>query len=228
MKKRLVFIFVGLLLLSSVIFAASIRKTITVDYMGIKVVVDGKEVVMGKDLAGNKIEPFAYEGTTYLPVRAITEALGKTVKWDDATKTVFIGDGAIAPAQGSVVDLLETTKPFSKDNSNVERDYKLAGVEYKNAIEFWSYTNKEGHANFNLEGKYTNLTAKLGANKAGTTIHFDFIGDGRLLQSYEVVSGQLPIDVNLDVSGVSLLEIKYEVTSKKVDAESALADIMVR
>lgn len=228
MKKRLVFIFVGVLLLSSVIFAASIRKNITVDYMGIKVVVDGKEVVMGKDLAGNKIEPFAYEGTTYLPVRAITEALGKTVQWDDATKTVFIGDGAISPAQGSVVDLLEITEPFSTDNAMTKINYSLAGVEYKNIVYFKSFLYRQGHANFNLEGKYTNLTAKLGANKAGTTIRFDFIGDGKLLQSYDVISGQLPLDVNLNVTGVSLLEIKYEVTSKNCDAESALADIMVR
>ncbi len=228
MKKRLTFILACVLLLSSVIFAASMRKNITVDYMGIKVVVDGKEVIMGKDLAGNKIEPFAYEGTTYLPVRAISEALGKTVQWDDATKTVFIGDGAIAPAQGSAVDLLEITEPFSKDNAMVKGNYSLAGVEYKNAVYFQSFLYREGHANFNLEAKYTNLTAKLGANKAGTTIRFDFIADGNLLQSYEVVSGQLPIDVNLNVSGVRLLEIKYEVTSKKTDAESALADIMVR
>lgn len=228
MKKRLVFILVGVLLLSSAIFAASVRKNITVDYMGIKLVVDGKEVIMGNDMAGNKIEPFAYEGTTYLPVRALAEALGKNVQWDDATKTIFIGDGEIAPAQGSAVDLLEITKPFSKDNSNVESNYKLAGVEYKNAIEFWSYTNKEGHANFNLEGKYTNLTAKLGANKAGTTIHFDFIADGRLLQSYDVISGQLPIDVNLDVTGVSLLEIKFSATGSHKTSHSAIADIMVR
>lgn len=219
---------VGVLLLSSAIFAASFRKNITVDYIGIKLVVDGKEVIMGNDMAGNKIEPFAYEGTTYLPVRALAEALGKNVQWDDATKTVFIGDGAIAPAQGSVVDLLEITEPFSTDNAMTKINYSLAGVEYKNIVYFKSFLYRQGHANFNLEGKYTNLTAKLGANKAGTTIRFDFIADGKLLQSYDVISGQLPVDVNLNVTGVSLLEIKYEVTSKNRDAESALADIMVR
>lgn len=228
MKKRLVFILVGVLLLSSAIFAASFRKNITVDYMGIKLVVDGKEVIMGNDMAGNKIEPFAYEGTTYLPVRALAEALGKTVQWDEATNTIFIGDGEITPAQGSAVDLLEIKKPFSNDNSYVEKNYSLGGVKYKNGIEYWSYTNNKGHSNFNLEGKYTNLTGKLGANKAGTTIRFDFIGDGRLLQSYEVVSGQLPIDVNLDVSGVSLLEIQFEVISERSTSNSAFTDIMVR
>lgn len=228
MKKRLIFILVGVLLLSSVIFAASMRKNITVDYMGIKLVVDGKEVIMGNDMAGNKIEPFAYEGTTYLPVRALAEALGKTVQWDEATNTIFIGDGEITPAQGSAVDLLDITKPFSKGASTVKSNYSLAGVEYKNAINFISHLYTQGHANFNLEGKYTNLTAKLGADNVGTTIRFDFFGDGRLLQSYDVVAGQLPIDVNLNVTGVSLLEIKYEVTSKNYDSDTGLADIMVR
>lgn len=228
MKKRLVFILVGVLLLSSAIFAASFRKNITVDYMGIKLVVDGKEVIMGNDMAGNKIEPFAYEGTTYLPVRALAEALGKTVQWDEATNTVFIGDGEITPAQGSAVDLLEITSPFSKEHAYETSNYSLGGVNYKNAIKYRSGLYEIGHTNFNLEGKYTNLTGKLGADQEGSVMRFDFIADGRLLQSYDVVAGQLPIDVNLNVTGVRLLEIKYEITSEHRSSDSAFADIMVR
>lgn len=43
-------------------------------------------VLNGKLLAHGKIE----KGTTYVPVRAIAEALGLDVKWDQATKTVSL------------------------------------------------------------------------------------------------------------------------------------------
>ncbi len=35
-------------------------------------------------------EPFIYNGTTYLPVRAVGEAVGKEVAWDNDTKTVTL------------------------------------------------------------------------------------------------------------------------------------------
>lgn len=242
MKKRLVFILVGVLLLSSAIFAASFRKNITVDYMGIKLVVDGKEVIMGNDMAGNKIEPFAYEGTTYLPVRALAEALGKNVQWDDATKTVFIGDGAAAPvadnqnntpAPTSGQYLTDVMDPFSMKRATVyktkdRKSLSLAGKEYTNGVYYDSYYGRQGHTNFNLDGKYTNLTGKLGADQEGSTIRFDFIADGTIIQSYDIISGQLPVDVNLNVSGVRLLEIKYEVTTGDMYSSSAFTDIMVR
>lgn len=58
--------------------AASGTRTIEVTYRDIKLVVDGTEVSL-KDGAGNSIEPFLYNGTTYLPVRAVGEAMGKEV-----------------------------------------------------------------------------------------------------------------------------------------------------
>ena len=62
--------------------AASGTRTLEVTYKDIKLVIDGQEIVP-KDAAGNVGEPFQANGTTYLPVRAIGEALGRQygVKW---------------------------------------------------------------------------------------------------------------------------------------------------
>ncbi|GAE86958.1 copper amine oxidase N-terminal domain-containing protein [Acetivibrio straminisolvens] len=70
-------------------YTASMRKTITVDYKDIKINVDGKRIEP-KDGNGKSVEPFIYEGTTYLPVRAVSEALGKQVLWDGKTYTIDI------------------------------------------------------------------------------------------------------------------------------------------
>ncbi|MCI8478984.1 MAG: hypothetical protein HFE97_11755 [Oscillospiraceae bacterium] len=58
------------------------KRTIDVVYNNIKLVIDG-----------NVVEPFAYNGTTYLPLRAISNALtggAKPVSWDQSTYTVYI------------------------------------------------------------------------------------------------------------------------------------------
>ena len=56
-------------------FAASGSQSITATYNNIKLYVNQK-LITPKDAAGNTVEPFIYNGTTYLPVRAVANALG--------------------------------------------------------------------------------------------------------------------------------------------------------
>lgn len=95
MKKNriIVSLALALTLLCGTALAAGTVKTqmIEANYMGIKIVIDGIEVTP-KDATGHEVEPFTSNGTTYLPVRAVAEALGKDVEWDGATNTVYIGD----------------------------------------------------------------------------------------------------------------------------------------
>lgn len=92
-------VMVTVLLMSTVtVFANSISRTITVTYNNIRLVVNGEEVIP-RDGAGNIVEPFIYEGTTFLPVRAVANALGQDVGWDAETQTVFIGSGSAASQQ---------------------------------------------------------------------------------------------------------------------------------
>ena len=78
------------LLLGTAAYAAgTYSKSITVDYLDIKLQVNGQAVIP-RDVDGKEVDPFAYEGTTYLPVRAVSQALGKVVSWDQQTKTVIV------------------------------------------------------------------------------------------------------------------------------------------
>lgn len=72
-------------------FAAAYQKQATLDYPGITITLNG-QAVTPKDAAGNVVEPFAIDGTTYLPVRAVADALGLTVDWDGTTQTVALAD----------------------------------------------------------------------------------------------------------------------------------------
>lgn len=63
-----------------------INPNITVKY-------NGKAQAM-TDVNGNPVYPMLYGGTTYLPVRAVSNMLGVKVDWDGATQTVLLTNAA--------------------------------------------------------------------------------------------------------------------------------------
>ena len=71
------------------VFAADISRTLTATYRDIKITIDGTQIEP-KDANGNTVEPFIVDGTTYLPVRAIADAIGYTVAWDGNSNTVIL------------------------------------------------------------------------------------------------------------------------------------------
>ena len=64
-------------------YATDVWQNINVLPNTIKVVVDGKEV---------QADNFLYNDTTYLPIRAVSEALGKDVQYDTQTSTATISE----------------------------------------------------------------------------------------------------------------------------------------
>lgn len=68
---------------ASTAFAKAANMNIPVQYDNIKVTVNGEQLLTSK-------EPFIYDGTTYLPLRAVAEAVGMEVSWDSTTKTASL------------------------------------------------------------------------------------------------------------------------------------------
>lgn len=75
--------------LSMIAGALALQSTISkeITYNDYSVTLDGVKANL-KDSAGNATEPFIIDGTTYLPLRAISELLNLTVEWDGANKQV--------------------------------------------------------------------------------------------------------------------------------------------
>ena len=93
MKKKLIYV-LSLALVLSIGFsvgaiASNGTKSATLYYRDIKVTLDGEKLTP-KDVDGNYVEPFIIDGTTYLPVRGISNALGLDVDWDGASGTVIL------------------------------------------------------------------------------------------------------------------------------------------
>lgn len=96
MKDKLKGIVLGIVIgvmLVPTAFAAIGTVTKDLSYDDIKISLNGK-IIEPKDANGNKIEPFIIEGTTYLPVRAVGDALGLNVEWEATSKTVLLTDSS--------------------------------------------------------------------------------------------------------------------------------------
>ena len=85
MKQVLLGLVIGIAFMSvGDLSAASVAKNIEVFYNNIRIFIDGDEVKPEQ-------EPFVYEGTTYVPLRFVSSALGKEVKWNAQDVAVYIG-----------------------------------------------------------------------------------------------------------------------------------------
>lgn len=83
-QKAFIFCFLGAMALRTCpVFAEDSTREISAAFRDIKIIVDGKQL-------STTAEPFIYNGTTYLPVRAVGEAVGKEVAWDKDTNTVTL------------------------------------------------------------------------------------------------------------------------------------------
>jgi hypothetical protein len=105
-------------------FAASRQITATLDD-GIKIIYNGNEQVL-KDAKGNRVYPIISDGTTYVPIRAITQIFGESVAWDGETRSVILGSGESSPANGDVYKIGDKT-PFTFNGYS----YDLTGVNNK-------------------------------------------------------------------------------------------------
>lgn len=93
-------------------YAATGKRTAELDYNDIKVTMNGQPVDL-VDANGTAVEPFAIDGTTYLPVRAVASALGLGVEWDAAANTVKLtGGGALVSDQQAQTG----TEAYSRTN----------------------------------------------------------------------------------------------------------------
>ncbi|MHC1694874.1 MAG: stalk domain-containing protein [Eubacteriales bacterium] len=109
MKKLISAIVLFAVILSGTALATTSSKQINVEY-GISVTVNG-DVLVPKDVNGKVVDPFVYDGTTYVPVRAISDALGASVGYDAETNSAAItGKKDQINHAGEVKDCVEKIK----------------------------------------------------------------------------------------------------------------------
>ncbi len=188
-------------------------ETISVVYDNIQVYMDGKLVDL-KDANGNKVEPFIYNGTTYLPVRAISQAMGKDVSWDGVEKVAYLGS-----KPGDVENWLNVCGPYQykhgkeyllKDNQY----FTMSGKKYTNGfvLDAQYFSGKIAEAMFNLNGEYKSLTFTVG-HIDGTELYnaqFDVYIDGIIAYTTTLKYDDVAKKITIPLDGA--LQMKFVLT----------------
>ncbi|MCQ4935536.1 stalk domain-containing protein [Anaerotignum propionicum] len=139
--------------------AKSTQENITALYKNIKVVNEGILVETGD------AEPFIANGTTYLPVRAVGEAVGKKVSWDGKTNTVYLGQ-----VPGEEKYLTDLCPPYDGSfykvyKSSDNKYFEMSGEKRTNGFELngWYFgSTHEAYVLINTNGKYEQLSFDVG------------------------------------------------------------------
>lgn len=111
LMRKITIAFAGTLLLTTVVQATSLTKKIDATFRGIKVYYNNQQKTMEQ-------EPFIYNGSVYLPVRAVGELVDKQIDWMSATNSVMVSDKG-TPVGDLAVEL--TTKNFEISRLSAEK-----------------------------------------------------------------------------------------------------------
>ena len=185
-------------------------KDLRVAVGGIKIYVDG-DLQHPTNANGDTVEPFIYDGTTYLPVRALTNMLtDKAVTWDQDSYSIYIGK---VPSKGNVgiEELKGIDGKVIKALTGKDAQFKILEKEYSpNNRTFGSSDTYVLSSEYKeLHGMFVPYGYGLGNTKTcGIRIYsVDSRGNETLLKEYEGAAGDDPVEVSVNLAGVNYLRI---------------------
>ena len=203
LKGFVVGLFVAVLLSATTIMASPVMRELV---FGVSVSIDGQAIQFEEDM-----RPFIIEGRTFLPVRAIADAVGLDVDFDPTTNTVLL----MTPIS-TATRLADTFFAYASTNTQaanfarVQETSNMLGVTHYNVVQFGSFGTNTITADHNLDGNYSRLTGIFGRGTAVDTVDtvVRIIGDGSVMLTFELGANDMSRDIDLDVSGVQLLRVE--------------------
>ncbi|WP_048601001.1 stalk domain-containing protein [Rubeoparvulum massiliense] len=233
MKRFFMGIIVGIILTSSFAVFAANGKMIEVIYSIKDIKING----VSKMPKGEKLQPFVYQGSTFVPLRFVSENLGYLVEWDGATnsilideksrkieKVVYPGDGiknsyleGAEEKKGWLQPLIwyeETVRGTLFDLNNQEFDRYM----YFSSNHF-SYKNITTKVEFTLDEKYDQFAATVGYGEKNADrspdyrydkLHVKFLVDGKLYKEILIKKDEPYHTVKIPLSNAKKFEIIYD------------------
>ena len=131
-------------------------KSVTITYRDIKVILDGVQLEL-VNAAGDTVEPFILDGTTYLPLRIVGEALDLGVSWDSATSTVGVKQPEVKPEEPGKGEWYNTKVTFTSENPDLLPSYTETSYHPDGSIktEFTKDAYAEYFTEYDTKGNLT-------------------------------------------------------------------------
>lgn len=214
MKKKVISILLFVVVaITTVGYAAPALKQINVNFDVFK-----KILVDGVDRTPKDKKAFVYNGTVYLPSNYINEALGKDVKWDGKSGTLYVGN-----MPGEIVYLTDI-KPYNiSDFCNelfndkyykIDENMIIANKKYNKGLQLRPDGYETQKVFYNLDGCYKNINGIVGLDDNDNSFVFEepvkikFFIDDKLIKTLEFNKGDLSKKIDLDVTGGLKLTIE--------------------
>lgn len=227
MQGMVMGILVTVLLLGTVTVSAATPQTIEAIFGGVRTTVFGNEFVV-RNTEGQIIEPLTYNGIVYIPVNVVLHAMGANAQWNEETRTLNFGLAGVAeqpPVTNERTPLTAAAAPFdwgsnstrgASWNVRVVDNIRMGGEYYSNAIRFdyRSFLNGlRAHSLHNLQGNFRTLTGYIGRidGTAQFNATFNFIGDGRIIETFNLNATDLPREITVNVEGVRQLKVEVSI-----------------
>lgn len=223
MKKKFAILLAGVIALSSFAIGAMSKNVIEKIEAEIRgdftVVIDGEKQTF-RDVDGNIVEPILYEGTTYLPIRAIGEIMGKTVYWYQEEKRIEL----VTPSENEplVTDadvIVDGTEKTAKD---IVKPEKTERTERTEKVE-----KPTENVKITLEEAKEAVLKKAGLKESEavfTKAELDY-DDGRVVYEIEFKTDTAKYDATVDATTGEITEWEVEEIKAKTVAVKAEAEI---
>ncbi len=221
MKKYISFLLMLIMIfcLSNISFAtdentqAILNRTVSIMY--------NNELKEFSDVNGTKVYPLTYQGTTYLPIRAISALFSIPVEWNDEERMVLLGSGDVSTSTVKTIDSFT-----AQQNEEITLLLsKSIGIKYNDVLQ--TFTDANGTQVFPLLYKDTTyLPVRAISNMYGASVEWDGTNNRITLVKENRVANIT--DVIIKVSGGTLYtEIKtdfpVEKYAKYILAEGTIA-----
>ncbi len=174
----------------------------------VNIFINGTKLVP-TDVNGKEVHPILLDGTTYLPIRAVSEQFNKTVSWEQETHTVLLTTPSTADfeegkvyafinkASGKAITLTDNGLSAEKFESYTHQGFKLIKSDTDGYYYIQSALNNK---NFDVNGNSKNPGASIITYNAGTADNQKFklenTTDGYLVYA---LSSHLPVEDSADM-----------------------------
>ena len=188
--------------LSAGVAASGVVTRITAEFRpDFKVVVDN-EVKSFKNAQGEAVYPVLYDGTTYLPLRAVGELMGKKVYWYENEKKIELKQEEEPTVTDADVIVTDDTDNAAKDSGRKEKAFDKKDYEAK--------ADKDGL--ITVEEAKAIALEKAGLTEAEVTFEkakpdYD---DGIRIYDIEFRSGNIEYDAEIDAETGEIIEFEKD------------------
>ena len=233
LKGFLCGILATILCFSGSVLANTITEYIEVRYDNIKVYKDNV-LCETRDANGTIVEPFIYNGTTYMPVRGTADLADMEVTWDGETRSVYLWD-ELVPSGTYFIDVCPPYEAHSYNSyfgcgvytSTETKSFSMAGTKYSTGLTLGGCNSDQTYALFNLNGKYKALEMTLApVDGSENPSDIAFFVDGKKVAEYVVKEGDYPKTISVPLNhGLQLRVVTVDDSGRDI---TGLGNITVK